>query len=148
MTVPNAASSSTPLRRGYKYDEDEAFSVDPHARWAELQREYGRAFKSDAMPDWDVWYFLEYEDIKTAFQRADLFSSRQIVPHAPIGGATLIPERLDPPEHGKYRHLLAAAFAPAAVAARQTEIRDLCVELVDNIADKGRCDLDADFARL
>ena len=53
---------------------------------------------------------------------------------------------LDPPEHGKWRHLLASYSRPARSNGWPTEQRLFARELVDEIAGAGRCDYVADFA--
>jgi cytochrome P450 len=53
---------------------------------------------------------------------------------------TLLPEELDPPEHGKYRRLLNASLSPDAVAKLEPEIRERCAALIDEVADAGACD--------
>jgi cytochrome P450 len=56
------------------------------------------------------------------------------------------PISLDPPDHGKYRAALAAAFGPKAIKARSDEIRTLAASLIDAVADRGRCDFIAAVA--
>jgi cytochrome P450 len=56
------------------------------------------------------------------------------------------PITLDPPDHGRYRAALAAAFGPKAVKARTEEIRALAGSLIDAVADRGCCDFIAAVA--
>lgn len=51
-----------------------------------------------------------------------------------------IPINSDPPEHGIYREPLARAFAPKAMMALQDSIRELAIELIEQIRPQGRCD--------
>jgi cytochrome P450 len=55
---------------------------------------------------------------------------------------------LDPPEHGKWRHLLAGYFSPPTVKRMADEQRAYAAELIDAIAARGSCDYVADFAHL
>lgn len=63
-------------------------------------------------------------------------------PHIP----RVRPISLDPPDHGKYRAALAAAFGPRAIKARTEEIRTLAARLIDAVADQGRCEFVAAVA--
>jgi cytochrome P450 len=53
---------------------------------------------------------------------------------------------LDPPEHTRLRRLVAPAFTPARVAAREELAARLAGRLVEDAAAKGRFDLVADIA--
>ena len=50
------------------------------------------------------------------------------------------PINLDPPEHTKYRAPLQKTFSPKAALAMKNDILKLANELIDAVADKGRCD--------
>jgi cytochrome P450 len=50
------------------------------------------------------------------------------------------PINLDPPEHTRYRAPLQKTFSPKAALAMKADILKLANELIDAIADKGRCD--------
>ena len=50
------------------------------------------------------------------------------------------PINLDPPEHTKYRAPLQKTFSPKAALAMKRRHPRLANELIDAIADKGRCD--------
>jgi cytochrome P450 len=53
---------------------------------------------------------------------------------------------LDPPDHTRLRNLVSKAFAPKVVNALQPDITALVEELLDQIAERGRFDVIADFA--
>src|SRR3546814_11991346 len=53
---------------------------------------------------------------------------------------------LDPPEHGKWRHLLASYFSPPTIKRMADEQRAFAGELIDEIAARGSCDYVVDFA--
>ncbi|KRB80419.1 hypothetical protein ASE01_02800 [Nocardioides sp. Root190] len=48
---------------------------------------------------------------------------------------------MDPPDHGKQRGILAKVFTPKAVMAREPHIRAVFNSAVDQIIDRGSCDL-------
>ena len=138
--------SGVVCRAGFDHESDPDLLRLHHAEWDRL-REDTRAFRSDIAPDWDVWYLLGYEDIHTALQRPDLFSSRHVAPYTHVEPHQWIPLELDPPAHTKYRHVLNVRFSPAAVTAMEPAVRAQAAALVDAIAPRGSCDLIADFAR-
>lgn len=131
------------------FDSDPALIADPFGRLDRL-RSGMSAFYNTAQPQ-PGWVLLTYEDIHTAFQRYDLFSSRGCLD--PTDGETrmfptLVPEELDPPEHTPYRQLLTPLFTPGRVEAMEPRIRGYCRSLIDGLEPRGGCDLVADFARL
>jgi cytochrome P450 len=50
------------------------------------------------------------------------------------------PINLDPPMHGIYRAPLQAVFSPKGIASLRDSIRALAAELIDAIADQGKCE--------
>ena len=86
------------------------------------------------------WLINDYEMLFEAARRPDLFSSTEMtlppVPEEP----RLIPLFLDPPEHGTFRAPLMKEFTPGRMRALQESIREFAVELIEAVAEKGRCD--------
>jgi cytochrome P450 len=60
------------------------------------------------------WVFTDHDVILDGLQHPELFSSAAVVPTEPAPLVKWIPIMLDPPEHTKWRHLLAPYFAPDA----------------------------------
>jgi cytochrome P450 len=147
--VTDQLTNDVPLRPGYLYDQDPAMARDFHNAWKQLSGG-ARAIRSDyrAGEGIDVWYLFDYEDVHWAVQHPEVFSSITIDHLANPGDHRWIPEEMDPPEHTKYRQLLNWQFSPARMKALEPRMRQLCGELIDRFAPKGRCDLMADFARL
>jgi cytochrome P450 len=133
-------------RDAWVHTRDAALLAEPFVEWARLGQT-ARALNTEA-GDWRVWFLLHADDIRDALQDPEQFSSHSIAPYSPEGPIMMIPEQLDPPEHGKYRQLLAAHFSPQRIAAMEPEIRQFCAELVEGLRDRGKCDVDADFGRL
>jgi cytochrome P450 len=52
----------------------------------------------------------------------------------------------DPPTHGSYRKLVEHAFRASRIRQMEGYVREIASELVDRFADKGECELIADFA--
>ena len=59
----------------------------------------------------------------------------------------LIPIAIDPPQHEHYRRLLQPYFAPRAAASQEDAVRSQVVDLIEQIAPKGSCDVVAELAR-
>ena len=92
------------------------------------------------------WVFLDYEDVREAFRNDALFSTFQ-TPVPPIEPYPVMqPQGVDPPEHKKFRSLLAPLFTPAAVAKMHAELRCRTTVLLDAFADGGSCEFGRDFA--
>lgn len=125
-----------------------AVTFDPHdhetrAQCAEV---YGRlrescpVFHSD---EWGgFWVASRHEDVYEVGRDVERFSSNSGVMLPPIGhGRPLRPMESDPPEHAEYRRILLRAFAPAAVAGMEDDVRELAASLLAAVADQGRVDL-------
>jgi cytochrome P450 len=94
------------------------------------------------------WVLTRAEDISEALHRPDVFSSHPVgIPGLRGYPRKLIPEELDPPEHGKYRRPLAEPFAPKSVAQMGDEVEQVCIGLIDPLVDRGGCELLEAFAR-
>jgi cytochrome P450 len=138
------AAVSVPTHAGFDHSTDPQLLADHYAEWTRLQAEQ-RAFRSEVAGEYDLWYLLQHDDINEAFKDTELFSSRT-VQYLGETMQTLLPEELDPPEHGKYRRILNPSLSPDAVAKLEPEIRERCVGLIEEVADAGQCDFVRDIA--
>lgn len=126
----------------FDYHDDPRIASDPFGVFDAARGQ--RAFRSEKYGGY--WVLTEAGDIRSAFQHPELFSSRITgIPPTPRP-RRLLPLELDPPEHGVYRHPLAAVFSPQAVAQLEPAIRRTCADLVDGIVTRGACEFLADFA--
>lgn len=92
------------------------------------------------------WTFLAYDDIREAYRNHECFSTRHdSIPSTP-GWPVLQPNGVDPPDHMKFRSLLAPLFTPSAVAGLKDEIRRRAAALIDTFASAGRCDYVGQFS--
>lgn len=92
------------------------------------------------------WTFLTYDAIKEAYRNHECFSTRHDSIPATAGWPLLQPNGVDPPQHAKFRNLLAPLFTPAAVAKMKAEIGRRADELIDRFAARGHCDFVAQFS--
>lgn len=137
-----------PNKKGFVHTRAPELLADPFLTWHSYAQE-GPIFSSDAGDGWNIWFPVRAADIKTALQTPELFSNHTLTPYGPEATEIhMIPEQLDPPEHGKYRKLLSSHFSPQRIAAMEPEIRAWCVELIEGMKDKGAADVDAEFGRL
>jgi len=92
------------------------------------------------------WIFTDPEMIRMALQRPEVFSSSVVTPLETDPPYKWIPEMLDPPEHTRWRQLLAPHFAPKLMEKMEGRVRQRCIEIIESFADKGHCDFLVDFA--
>jgi cytochrome P450 len=93
------------------------------------------------------WVLTRMEDIREAMQTPEIFSNQ--VGHVldPDPGVVRIPEMLDPPEHTKWRQLLAPIFAPGQIRKLEETVRSRAVELIEPMVSVGSCDFTTEFAQ-
>jgi cytochrome P450 len=134
--------------RNLQFWNDEGLVTRGFDRWKELRAGAGRAFYSEysIRTDAGSWCLMTYADIKAAYLDTERFSSSGIAPKNGRKRLELIPVALDPPEHGKYRRLITPLFSPAAIKAREQSIRQHCRTLIEDIAERGGCAFNRDFA--
>ncbi len=92
------------------------------------------------------WVLTEMDEIREAMQRPDIFSNRLGGVIDPNPDYLWIPEMLDPPEHTKWRQLLAPVFSPGRMSQLEDKVRHQAAALIDSIANSGGCDFKRDFA--
>src|SRR5262249_34502813 len=75
----------------------------------------------------------------------DLFSSKRAFDTlgSPI---PIVPVASDPPEHTRYRKLLRPFFSVRGLSRWLPVVRELAIALIDSFADRGECDVVAEFA--
>jgi cytochrome P450 len=94
------------------------------------------------------WVFTDHDAILEALQDPELFSNEAVAPLEPNPPYKWIPMMLDPPEHGKWRHLLGLYFSPKRVRDLEDEQRAFARELIGKFVDKGSCDFYSEFASI
>ena len=86
-----------------------------------------------------VWGVSLHEDIMSVSKNAEIFCSGKS--SRPEEGS-LIPSMInfDDPVHKRRRNLVNRGFTPRQLLAHEKTIRQICRELVDAVAPKGRCE--------
>ncbi|MGO9158834.1 cytochrome P450 [Mycobacterium sp.] len=113
-------------------------------RLDECQRQARPFFRAN--DERKYWVFTDHDVILEALQDPGLFSNGAVVPLEPDPAYKWIPMMIDPPEHGKWRHLLGLYFSPGRVRSLEDEQRCFARDLIDGFREKGSCDFYADFA--
>ena len=96
------------------------------------------------------WVVSHYDDINRVYSDNDHFSNAGQAEFQAVVGETFrtIPLAVDPPEHKKYRMFLMPFFSPARLNKMQDSIRNIVVEMIEGMADKGEIDIAWDFGRV
>jgi cytochrome P450 family 142 subfamily A polypeptide 1 len=97
---------------------------------------------------WDeknsLWGASRHADIMAFSKNPETFCSRfSSRPDAPPIPSMI---NLDDPLHKRRRNLVNRGFTPRRVADREPKIRRICNDLIDAVAEKGRCDFVHDIA--
>jgi len=131
--------------RGYE-------AQDPYERLAALRSE-GRVFFNltygPMSEEAGIWVLTRAEDIRTALQQPEIFSSQNTVGFSRMIGETwsLIPLELDPPTHSQFRAILNGIFSPNRMKVMEDGIRARAASLIDRIVGDGGCEFVETFGR-
>jgi cytochrome P450 len=134
--VPSALAISFDLANG-----PEVMSFPPCAH--EELRKRGRAFYSKDYGGF--WIFTRYEDIRAIFQNHSAFIQGGEIPALPFG-KKFKPLMVDPPEHMKFRKLLAPLFSPIRLREMEPIIRKIVRERIAQFASKGCTEFAGEFS--
>jgi cytochrome P450 len=93
------------------------------------------------------YYLTRREDVLAALRNPKVFSSRLALqpPGYPL---PVVPLAFDPPEHTRYRKILQPYFSPAGLSRSRPVLQRHAAEMIAAIAERGKCEAMADFARL
>jgi cytochrome P450 len=96
------------------------------------------------------WALTRYADVKTVHSNAKLFSSHPTVTvmdsFAPGDEDHSHLICSDPPHHTAHRRFLGEELAPAEVRKRTEHVREIADLVLDDVIEKGECDLVGDIA--
>ncbi|VVN68145.1 Camphor 5-monooxygenase [Pseudomonas fluorescens] len=114
-----------------------------------------RKLQDQGAPDifWTVsngghWVVMRGEDFDYFLKTPELYSSRiNVVPRERILPIVSKPIQLDPPDHTRYRNLLAPAFSPKTVVPLGEKARALAIALIEDFQARGECEFVSEFAR-
>lgn len=118
---------------------------DVQKQWYELARRTPDIFWTPY--NGGHWVATRAEDIRVMQADYERFSmAEQVIPKARRGIPTP-PLDLDPPEHFKYRRILAPFFLPRGIAQVEESIHAVMREIIERVAPLGECEFMQDVAR-
>ncbi|MGD0117078.1 MAG: cytochrome P450, partial [Candidatus Binatus sp.] len=129
---------------------------DPHSVWKEL-RAADPVHWTERQNKRGFWSITKHADALRVYRDPATFSSRGGVvlgsgdaqdpnqPQVQLGFDQMM-ILTDPPRHGRMRQMLNRSFTPRALAPHEPHIRAIATEILDAIAEQGRCDLVVDVA--
>jgi cytochrome P450 len=126
---------------------DYAFHEDPYPVYAALRAE-APVYRNEALA---FWAFARHADVLAAFKDWHTYSNEGGVAleQAGVRGdvtAVMSMLGMDPPRHDRVRALVSRGFTPRRVQELEPRVRELAKHYIERFADRGRCDLIAEFA--
>ncbi len=128
---------------------DPEYNLHAHEIWADL-RERCPVAHTDRYHG--AWLPVTHADVSRIAYDTEHFTSRSVVvstaeqlAEAPIGGAP--PITSDPPFHHHARRLLLPPFAPKRIDPWEDDVRALCHQLIDDMADADVVDAAVQYAQ-
>lgn len=137
-----------PVREGFFHAQDPDVCRNGFDAWDRLREEtpsFESTYRTPGSPN-PLWYLLGYDDVYTVLRDTNTFSSRGLFHPDYESEYLMIPAEYDPPLHTKYRTLMNPLLSPSRVESLEPKIRSVCRALVDELADRGECDIVTDFA--
>lgn len=97
------------------------------------------------------WALTRYDDVRAVGRDAATFSSEPTIMLADPDPATDMGDHkmmlmADPPVHTRMRRMVSGQFTPKAARALRPRIQDLAGQIVDEVIERGECDLVVDIA--
>ncbi len=122
----------------------------PHEqfRWLRANDPVHRHAEADGGPGF--WAVTRYDDVREISRNHAVFSNEPSIMIADPVIAAPIEDKMmlmcDPPEQTRLRRLVSFAFTPRAARAMAPRIAALATQIVDEVIERGECDLVADVA--
>ncbi|MCH2172460.1 cytochrome P450 [Myxococcota bacterium] len=119
----------------------------PHEVFSHLRREAPVYWhEGDYEGGAGYWVISRYETIKTISRQPMLFSSASGTSLEERAGGFVSMIGMDPPDHRRYRWLVAKGFTPKQISAREPYQREIVNSILDGVMNKGACDFVVDIA--
>jgi cytochrome P450 len=118
---------------------------DLHLAWKRLHAEAPDVFWTPR--NGGHWIATRGEDIREIQTNHRRYSQRIMTIPASAQTMRILPANADPPEHDGYRKIIMPSFLPRAIAKLDATIHRVAAELVEAVADEGRCEFIEDFGR-
>jgi cytochrome P450 len=133
-------ASASSYAQGHPWDQYAWLRANDPVHWHELPDGPG------------FWAITKYQDIRDISRRPKLFSSYERgvmmgeVDEAALAAQRLMMLSMDPPEHDRFKLLVSRGFSRNSAAAMNDRIVELARDIVDDVAERGECDLVHDVA--
>jgi cholest-4-en-3-one 26-monooxygenase len=120
--------------------DGDLYAGDPDPTYAWL-REHAPVYRDETNR---LWGISRYHDVVAIEKDPVTFCSSQgYRPNLPADGSMIGD---DDPRHHERRKLVSRRFTPKAVGRHEDDVRAVVTELLDAVAEKGRCDIVEDLA--
>ncbi len=124
----------------------------PHEQFAWL-RENAPVYRHPETDGPGFWAVTRYEDVRAVGRDPQTFSSSPTVmlsdgsssEESPFGDHVMM-LMADPPVHTRMRRLISSQFTPRAARALEGRVAELATKIVDEVVERGECDLVTDLA--
>jgi cytochrome P450 len=118
--------------------------VERQYRWYEKMRATQPVWLDETS---QCWHVFRSDDVNQVLADHAHFSS-DLTRRVPAGSGLTAPNllRMDPPQHSKYRALIAPGFTPRALSQLAPRIAAITQDLLDRVRATGRMDVIADLA--
>jgi cholest-4-en-3-one 26-monooxygenase len=133
------------------FDPDAYADGVPHETFARLRRE-APVYRHEQPGASPFWALTRYRDIVTVSRDWATYSSERRgallgePPEEVLATQRLMMLNMDPPRHSKLRALVNKGFTPRMIALLTEPVMRVCNELVDSVAERGRCDYVTEIA--
>lgn len=94
------------------------------------------------------WIVKSFDAISKVVLDPEHFSVREMQIPRVENPPFFIPLSLDPPENLPYRKAMMPMFGPTAVKDLEPRIREWAAQFVESVAERGKCDFQADVAKV
>ena len=114
--------------------------------WGRNPHEEMTWMRANAPVYWDgkVWGVTRYADLRAVSKDPEVFSNAGGI--RPASGPIPMMIDMDDPDHLRRRKLVNKGYTPRRVRDRETELRQVCDQIIDKVAEKGECDFVWDIA--
>ncbi|MEM7411993.1 MAG: cytochrome P450 [Myxococcota bacterium] len=119
----------------------------PHELFRELRNEGPLHWhEGDYLGGPGYWVVCRYDAIKEISRQPEVFSSAAGSSIETNGENFQSMISMDPPDHRRFRSLVASGFTPRQIAAQEPHHREIVKAILDAVVDRGHCDFVVDVA--
>ena len=122
----------------YDHNDPSITLGNVHRDWDALRAECPIAH-SDAYGG--MWVVTGYPEANEILHNPEIFSSHPLIIPPYPQAEKLVPVEFDPPEHLRYRTLVATPFSPRHAERLEEPLRVLVNRLIDDFIESGSCDI-------